>query len=138
MNAFVARIPAVDPLLKPTPEDADPRIVQPTGVIERFCFILRKTSAGNNVYRCKICSHEFTGSKVVAATHMICLRDKIMQIEEEVLENALLAVDEENLDDLDEIIPANEFDDAEYNAEIDDQGINALMLLLNAAEQIEE
>jgi hypothetical protein len=69
---------------------------------------------------------------------MICLRDKIMQIEEEVLKNALLAEDEENLDDLDEIIPANEFDDAEYNAEIDDQGINALMLLLNVAEQIEE
>jgi hypothetical protein len=70
--------------------------------------------------------------------YMICLRDKIMQIEEEVLKNALLAEDEENLDDLDEIIPANEFDDAEYNAEIDDQGINALMLLLNVAEQIEE
>jgi hypothetical protein len=70
--------------------------------------------------------------------YMIRLRDKIMQIEEEVLKNALLAEDEKNLDDLDEIIPANEFDDAEYNAEIDDQGINALMLLLNAAEQIEE
>jgi hypothetical protein len=70
--------------------------------------------------------------------YMIRLCDKIMQIEGEVLKNALLAEDEENLDDLDEIIPANEFDDAEYNAEIDDQGINALMLLLNAAEQIEE
>jgi hypothetical protein len=69
MNAFVAQITAVDPLLKPTPEDADSRIVQPTGLIKRFCFILRKTSGGNNVYHCKIYSHVFMGSKVIAATH---------------------------------------------------------------------
>jgi hypothetical protein len=41
MNAFVKRITAVDLLLKPTPEDVDPRIVQPTGLIERF-FILSR------------------------------------------------------------------------------------------------
>ena len=68
MNANVIRTPS-GPLSKPTPNDADPNVVQPTGPIEKFCFILKKTAAGNNVYRCKICSHEFTGSKVVAATH---------------------------------------------------------------------
>ena len=53
MNANVIRTPS-GPLSKPTPNDADPNVVQPTGPIEKFCFILKKTAAGNNVYRCKI------------------------------------------------------------------------------------
>ena len=68
MNNYVCRN-IIDPLSKETLRDADPNIVQPSGLIDRYCFILRKTASGSNIYRCRICSHEFTGSKVVAATH---------------------------------------------------------------------
>ena len=51
------------------PADTDAGIVQPVGPIEKYCWIIRKSTGGNNVYRCKLCAKEFTGSKIVVATH---------------------------------------------------------------------
>jgi hypothetical protein len=51
------------------PSDADAGIDQHNGPIEKYCWILRKSSGVNNVYRCKLCLKEFAGSKIVAATH---------------------------------------------------------------------
>ena len=50
------------------PADTDAGIVQPVGPIEKYCWIIRKSTGGNNVYRCKLCAKEFTGSKIVVAT----------------------------------------------------------------------
>ena len=41
---------------------------QPKDPVTSFCWILRRHN-GSNVYRCKLCSHEFTGQKAVAITH---------------------------------------------------------------------
>ena len=51
------------------PVDAEAGIVQPVGPIEKCCWIIRKSTGGNNVHRCKLCKREFTGSKIVVATH---------------------------------------------------------------------
>lgn len=71
--------------------------------------------------------------------YMLCLREKILQIEEDYIENQILAVEAIEVaavyDNADE---ENEVEDAEFSEEIDDQGRNALLLLLSAAEQLEE
>lgn len=71
--------------------------------------------------------------------YMLCLREKISQIEEDYVENQMLAaeaLDEARVDD--DVNEEDEVADAEFAAEIDDQGMNALILLLSAAEKLEE
>ena len=71
--------------------------------------------------------------------YMLCLREKILQIEEDYVENQMLAaeaLDEAQVDD--DVNEEDEVADAEFAVEIDDQGMNALILLLSAAEQLEE
>ena len=71
-------------------------------------------------------------------SYMTCLREKIAEIEEVHIEEAELAAenDENNvgLENNEEY----EVEDAEYEAELDDHGRNALLLLLQAAAQIAE
>ena len=51
------------------PVDAEAGIVQSVGPIEKYCWIIRKSTGGSHVYRCKLCKREFTGSKIIVATH---------------------------------------------------------------------
>ena len=72
MNAFAVVNDAnvvMDLVADAVPAGIDRAIVQPIGPIEKYCWILKRSAGGNNVYRCKLCQKEFTGSKIVAATH---------------------------------------------------------------------
>ena len=67
--------------------------------------------------------------------YMLCLREKNLRIEEDYVENQMLAaeaLDEARVDD--DVNEEDEVADAEFTAEVDDQGMNALILLLSAAE----
>lgn len=70
---------------------------------------------------------------------MLCLREKILQVEEDYIENQILAVEAiEEAAAYDNADEENKVEDAEFSEEIDDQVMNALLLLLSAAEQLEE
>ena len=59
----------IDLVANAAPADIDRARVQPVGPIDKYCWVVKKTAGGSYVYRCKLCLKEFTGSKIVAATH---------------------------------------------------------------------
>ena len=67
-SASSTAIEPTDPLSRPLPADIDPTITQPTGPVLMFCWIISH-NGGNKVYRCKLCSGQFTGSPILAMTH---------------------------------------------------------------------
>ena len=67
-TASSAVIEATDPLNRSLPIDIDPTIMQPTGPVLMFCWIISH-NGGNKVYRCKLCGGQFTGSPILAMTH---------------------------------------------------------------------
>ena len=72
MQNFIRTPLAAAPVAAVLPEPPPPGFIvgtlQPTDPVTSFCWILRKHN-GNNVYRCKLCSHVFSGQKIVAITH---------------------------------------------------------------------
>ena len=67
-SASSTAIEPTDPLSRLLPADIDPTITQPTGPVLMFCWII-SNNGGNKVYRCKLCSGQFTGSPILAMTH---------------------------------------------------------------------
>ena len=68
-------------------------------------------------------------------SYMTCLREKIAEIQEAHIEEAELAAQNDENNDM-ENDEEYEVEDAEFGAELEDHGRSALLLLLQAAAQI--